>query len=185
MHADVKPTASASFLCVFPAFPLFGCNVCERETPTYLPHPGHSYFYADNGGPLVFVTPKTPFTASVCVDFYSCMRHKRKHGCGDIICGGRLHKCWSVPLFVSSRVFFPPWSCWDLDRRCAATGRRRRRAPPPPASRDRRWFPHFCFFSTCQCEERTYDFQYFHEQTINKNKWHMSISDTYSKCSKY
>lgn len=58
MHADVKPTASASFLCVFPAFPLFGCNVCERETPTYLPHPGHSYFYADNGGPLVFVTPK-------------------------------------------------------------------------------------------------------------------------------
>lgn len=106
MHADVKPTASASFLCVFPAFPLFGCNVCERETPTYLPHPGHSYFYADNGGPLVFVTPKTPFTASVCVDFYSCMRHKRKHGCGDIICGGRLHKCWSVPLFVSSHGFF-------------------------------------------------------------------------------
>lgn len=108
MHADVKPTASASFLCVFPAFPLFGCNVCERETPTYLPHPGHSYFYADNGGPLVFVTPKTPFTASVCVDFYSCMRHKRKHGCGDIICGGRLHKCWSVPLFVSSHGFFFP-----------------------------------------------------------------------------
>lgn len=90
---------------------------------------------------------------------------------------------YSSPL--TGFFFFPPWSCWDLDRRCAATGRRRRRAPPPPASRDRRWFPHFCFFSTCQCEERTYDFQYFHEQSINKNKWHMSISDTYSKCSKY
>ena len=29
----------------------------EREAPTYLPHPGHSYFYADNGGLLVFRQP--------------------------------------------------------------------------------------------------------------------------------
>lgn len=118
----------------------------KRKKATYLPHPGHSYFYADNGGPFVFVSPKTTFTPSVCVDFDSCIRHERRHRCNDIKCRGRLHKRWSVPLFVSSHVFFPlPWNCWDLDRRCAVTGRRRRRAPPPYVPRDLRWFPYFCF----------------------------------------
>ncbi len=36
----------------FPLLPPFDWYVWERETPTYLPHPGHSYLCADNGGPL-------------------------------------------------------------------------------------------------------------------------------------
>lgn len=32
-------------------------SIWVRETPSYLPHPGHSYFHADNGGPPVFFSP--------------------------------------------------------------------------------------------------------------------------------
>lgn len=85
------------------------CAVCEAETPTYLPHPGHSYFRADNGGPLVFVSPKTPSTASVFRHIYSPWTSGGDAGCGAAERGGRLHKYWRVPLFVSSPwVFFSP-----------------------------------------------------------------------------
>lgn len=89
-------------------FPLSGFNVYEREPPSYLAHPGHSYFYADNGGPLVFVSPKMPFTASVSQHMYSRLPHRRTRRCGAVTRGDRLHKYWSVPLFVSSVGFFPP-----------------------------------------------------------------------------
>lgn len=128
-------------LCVFSSF-------FVRETPSYLTHPGHSYFYADNGGPLVFVSPNTPFTASVSKHIYSCMHHRRRRRCGAVKCGDRLHIYWSVPLFVSSLGFFHPHgACLDLDRRCNAIGRQKSRAPPPPASRGRHWFPDLCFYN--------------------------------------
>ena len=39
-------------------FLFFFTGMCMRETHSYLPHPGHSYLSADNGGPLVFFSPK-------------------------------------------------------------------------------------------------------------------------------
>lgn len=47
-----------------------------------LPHPGHSYFYADNGGALVFVSTETPFT--VFQDIYSRTHHASRRRCGAV-----------------------------------------------------------------------------------------------------
>lgn len=78
-HTNVRPTKSAA-PCAFspPFFLLFVAVMSERESPSYLPHPGHSYFYADNGGALVFVSPTAPFTASVSKHIYSRMYHRRR-----------------------------------------------------------------------------------------------------------
>lgn len=139
----------------------------KREKATYLPHPGHSYYYADNGGPLVFVSPKTTFTASVCIDFDSWIRHERRHRCSDIKCRGRLHKRWSVPLFVSSHVFFfffffsmellGP----GLTLRCYWATQTQ-----SPASVRATWPPLislFLYFAPFLSMERTYEFQFFHD----------------------
>lgn len=78
-----------------------------------------------------FLQPLNALTTSVCKHVSSRAHHRSRCGCSAVVCGDRLHKCWSVPLFVSSLFFFfLPWSCWDLQRRCVATGRLRRVAPP-------------------------------------------------------
>ncbi|KAK5860317.1 hypothetical protein PBY51_021806 [Eleginops maclovinus] len=79
------------------------------ESPSYLPYPGHSYFYADNGGPLVFVSPETPFPSSVSTRMYSGMHQESR--CGSVKCGHRLHKYWCVYRYSPPLSgFFPPWS---------------------------------------------------------------------------
>lgn len=53
---DVRPTAASP--AVVPPGSDAAC-----ETPAYLPHPGHSYVSADNGGPLHAVCAKKPRAA--------------------------------------------------------------------------------------------------------------------------
>lgn len=53
MHTGGKPRLSL-LMCVSS---FNDSSIWVRETPSYLPHPGHSYFHADNGGPPVFFSP--------------------------------------------------------------------------------------------------------------------------------
>lgn len=55
-NAHARKARHTSCLCT--RSPLRLTVMYEREAPTYLPHPGHSYFYADNGGLLVFRQPQ-------------------------------------------------------------------------------------------------------------------------------
>lgn len=57
MHTDGKANHVSWLLMRLSFFPSFRVSCKWRETPTYLPHPGHSYFYADNGRTASFRQP--------------------------------------------------------------------------------------------------------------------------------
>lgn len=146
MHTDVRPTTSAGSWCGCPPFPLFGRNVNEEKPP------------------LTFHIQAILISTQTMVD--RLLSSAPKHRSPPPFAKTFTHVCATrgdtdvVTLYgevgtINARVYryssalsggFFPWSCRDLNSRCAATGRHKRRAPPT-ATRDRRRVPHFCLYN--------------------------------------
>lgn len=88
-----------------------------------------------------FLQPVNALTTSVCKHVSSRAHHRSRCGCSAVVCGDRLHKCWSVPLFVSSLFFFPPMELLGPATTLRCYWPAETRSPAPCAARDRRWRP--------------------------------------------
>lgn len=116
----------------------------REKRSSYLPHPGHSYLYADNGGPFVFlrhVTRSQPPPAHTLIHVFIRRGYaagvRLYAGIGSINVGG----------YRYSSLFFSPHGAAGTWTDAAPLLAGQTQSPPTAASHDRRWFE-CCFFTT-------------------------------------